>query len=297
PSGNSPSSHSLAAAATMNAGIQTDEARRSTPSSPLTHSIRNRGIERRRSGVRMNLNLNDPAIPGPGEMAVTPGSVSRHGSIGGGYTGFDHHRAPSLGELHQELENEQEAQVNRLLAHIRQQQAQIATLQSSTTSTGAAIDDSTPTSERSMSLPQPALSTQPTPAIDTPHGRGRGSLHRSTSRPRSPFNHPASGARSRTSSYGGYNRTPSISSSPRLRPTSVVDEGLGIIGGLERDRERDEAAFYQAETQNLTRENQMLKLRIRELERQLNDSSLTGSVAHSPSIPSQLHSSLEEAEE
>ena len=28
---------------------------------------------------------------------------------------------------------------------------------------------------------------------------------------------------------------------------------------------RDESAFYQAETQNLMRENQMLKLRIREL--------------------------------
>ena len=28
---------------------------------------------------------------------------------------------------------------------------------------------------------------------------------------------------------------------------------------------RDESAFYQAETQTLTRENQMLKLRIREL--------------------------------
>jgi hypothetical protein len=28
---------------------------------------------------------------------------------------------------------------------------------------------------------------------------------------------------------------------------------------------RDEAAFYQAEAQNLTRENQMLKVRIREL--------------------------------
>jgi hypothetical protein len=28
---------------------------------------------------------------------------------------------------------------------------------------------------------------------------------------------------------------------------------------------RDESAFYQAETQSLTRENQMLKLRIREL--------------------------------
>lgn len=48
-----------------------------------------------------------------------------------------------------------------------------------------------------------------------------------------------------------------------MRPT--MDDGLGIVGGLDRDRERDETAFYQAETQNLTRENQMLKLRIREL--------------------------------
>jgi hypothetical protein len=35
---------------------------------------------------------------------------------------------------------------------------------------------------------------------------------------------------------------------------------------------RDEHAFYQAETQTLTRENQMLRHRIRELERQLTDS-------------------------
>ncbi|TKA47802.1 hypothetical protein B0A55_13180, partial [Friedmanniomyces simplex] len=34
---------------------------------------------------------------------------------------------------------------------------------------------------------------------------------------------------------------------------------------------RDESAFYQAETQTLTRENQMLKARIRELERQITD--------------------------
>jgi len=35
------------------------------------------------------------------------------------------------------------------------------------------------------------------------------------------------------------------------------------LGGAVQSR--DESAFYQAETQNLTRENQMLKLRIREL--------------------------------
>jgi len=39
-----------------------------------------------------------------------------------------------------------------------------------------------------------------------------------------------------------------------------------LLGGT-----RDECAFYQAETQTLTRENQMLKHRIRELERQISD--------------------------
>lgn len=53
--------------------------------------------------------------------------------------------------------------------------------------------------------------------------------------------------------------------SPALRPQS---SNLGpltedfLLGGT-----RDETAFYQAETQNLTRENQMLKLRIRDLGR------------------------------
>lgn len=34
---------------------------------------------------------------------------------------------------------------------------------------------------------------------------------------------------------------------------------------------RDETAYYQAEQSNLQRENQMLKLRIRELEKQLHE--------------------------
>lgn len=79
--------------------------------------------ERRRSAVAMNLNLNDPSVPGPGELPSSDyrsslGSVFRTASptsIGGSptiATGDPHHqRAPSLGEIHQELEQEQEAQV------------------------------------------------------------------------------------------------------------------------------------------------------------------------------------------
>jgi hypothetical protein len=51
--------------------------------------------------------------------------------------------------------------------------------------------------------------------------------------------------------------------SPALRPQS------GSLGPLTEDfllgGTRDESAYYQAETQMLTRENQMLKARIREL--------------------------------
>lgn len=56
-------------------------------------------------------------------------------------------------------------------------------------------------------------------------------------------------------------RTSSQHASPRLRAASNSGEGqdLWLNSG------RDENAFYQAEAQMMTRENQMLKQRIREL--------------------------------
>jgi len=62
---------------------------------------------------------------------------------------------------------------------------------------------------------------------------------------------------------------------------------------------RDESAFYQAETQMLTRENQMLRHRIRELEKQLSEMSTGPSAVSSPSLPSHLVrlSTAEEEEE
>jgi hypothetical protein len=67
----------------------------------------------------MNLQLNDPNLPPPGEL-VNEGHMSSFRttsphSLGGSpiiHSGDPHHnRAPSLGEIHQELEQEQEAQV------------------------------------------------------------------------------------------------------------------------------------------------------------------------------------------
>ena len=67
----------------------------------------------------MNLQLNDPTLPSPGEM-INEGQVAAYrtaspqSAIGSPIipSGDPHHyRAPSLGEIHQELEQEQEAQV------------------------------------------------------------------------------------------------------------------------------------------------------------------------------------------
>lgn len=137
---------SLQAAATMNASLQHEPSRRmSLPLFPpllgckdarktnvflfsahdigtsigsLSHQRRSPQAGRRRSVVLMNLQHNDPSVPAPGEMLAegsrtrTPQSVSASPRL----TGRDplHNRAPSLGELHQELEAEQEAQVVKM---------------------------------------------------------------------------------------------------------------------------------------------------------------------------------------
>lgn len=110
---------SLAASASINAGFQNEDSRRSSSSTSqrnLPSVPVGRGSERQRASVTMNLSLNDPSLPGPGELhsrePSRPLVAHHHHSLGGSPTLIAHHqRAPSLGELHQELEQEQEAQV------------------------------------------------------------------------------------------------------------------------------------------------------------------------------------------
>ena len=155
------SSVSLAAAASVNAGRQNQESRRSSIGSNWNRGSPQIGrMERRISNTVASLSLNDPTLPGPGELQgpdnrsrrasnsfgglsrgtghddATPsrpgGDLQRleHGAnasfgpsypptnpsmIGGSPTIATrdpyHSRPQSLGELHQELEQEQEAQV------------------------------------------------------------------------------------------------------------------------------------------------------------------------------------------
>ncbi|KAK3323570.1 hypothetical protein B0T19DRAFT_208807 [Cercophora scortea] len=232
----------------------------------------------------MNLQIADPTIPAPGEMISDPYTSP------GGYRASsprpisptpNRHRAPSLGELHQTLENEQEFHVNRLLTEIRRVQQQVERQQPS--AAGGELP------ERSMPVPIPA------PAGSAPHSAYPGpasgsSLPRSPGFPRSSFDLARADLHNRRS------RTPSRGASPRLRSTSISGESgeQWILGG------RDESAFYQAETQMLVRENQMLRHRIRELERQLCDAtgtSNTVSITHEPSHASHLSHSTSVSEE
>jgi hypothetical protein len=113
------SSFSLAAAATINAGnqAQNEESRRSstTPYMNRVSPITSRS-ERRRSYVGLTLEMNDPTTPSPGEMQSpqrreSASFMSQQHRMSSSAGDPYHQRNPSLGELHQELEQEQEAQV------------------------------------------------------------------------------------------------------------------------------------------------------------------------------------------
>ncbi|KAK4103539.1 hypothetical protein N658DRAFT_466820 [Parathielavia hyrcaniae] len=286
----SPSRHpsiSLQAAATLNAGLQRESPSRGSDSPSLPFRNRSPSTGRRRSQVLANLHIADPSAPAPGEMVAdnqpsnyqpnTPHPVTASPRLTG--SGVPHHnRTPSLGELHQELENEQEFQVNRLLGQIRQLQEQ---LQRQQQNQSAVVGDET--SDRSAPLPISTSSPQQLAAYPS-----SGSLPRSPVFPRSSFDLARADLRHRS-------RTPSRNASPRLRSESIsADSGEPwALGG------RDESAFYQAESQMLVRENQMLRHRIRELERQLSEvqGNHNASLTHEPSHPSHLTHSVSASEE
>ncbi|EXJ90686.1 hypothetical protein A1O1_03790 [Capronia coronata CBS 617.96] len=288
------SSISLATAAMTNAA---NESRRSSLSNRGSPRLGRMPSDRRRSQVAMGLNLNDPTLPSPGELSnsdprinlghsfvsASPATIGGRSAIA---TGDPHHqRQPSLGDIHNELEQEQEAQVNRMLQMIREQQLQLEALRNSQSE------------QQSNRTPQPtatAAGNNGTAVVDddTPHGTP--ASERSISFPPVPASIPSIPQPRR------FSRGPSSASrSPALRPMQGGhDSSLGASGewppspvetAARRNSFRDESAFYQAETANLTRENQMLRMRIRELEKQLSE--LSSVPANTPSTPSNLVSS------
>lgn len=127
---------------------------------------------------------------------------------------------------------------------IRQQQLELQRLQASNPNNSHSAEDSSAISDR----PTPSSSQGPIPT--PPIG----------SYPRSPVFHHRSSVDMPRADLHRRSRTPSRGASPRLRTTSIgAESGDWALGG------RDESAFYQAEAQMLTRENQMLKHRIHDL--------------------------------
>ncbi|OAP55033.1 hypothetical protein AYL99_10733 [Fonsecaea erecta] len=286
------SSISLAATAVTNAA---NESRRSSLSNRGSPRLGRMPSDRRRSQVAINLNLNDPTIPSPGELSssdprtgfghsyasASPPTIGGRSAIA---TGDPHHqRQPSLGEIHNELEQEQEAQVNRMLQMIREQQLQLDALRNSQGQNGhhsrhssqpnsalagnstAVVDDETPASERSITFPSVHPAVPTVPPLTRRISRGPSSASRS------PALRPLPGQELNIGNTASGEWPPSPLESPST---------------ARRNSFRDETAFYQAETANLTRENQMLRMRIRELEKQISE--LTASPANTPAIPSNL---------
>ncbi|KAF2817403.1 uncharacterized protein BDZ99DRAFT_457140 [Mytilinidion resinicola] len=278
-----PTSHSpprsLVAAAAMNAGMQNEESRRPS-GSPMRREVER---ARRRSSVRLVVQREDPTLPSPGELQpMSPSTRTR----APGFPPSPHHeRAPSLGELHQELESEQEGQVNRLLNMIRQEHHALSNQRTShalpSHSSSAVIDDGPPQPTRSPSLPRSGYASQQ----NMSHPQASPLIPRS----RSPL--PAYNSPSRQSSLHNQSQSSSHAGSPAIRPVSAAlgsqNESSEFLLGTPANA-RDESAFYQAETQTLTRENQMLKLRIRELERQMAELNPTSPIAHTPVVTSHL---------
>ncbi|KAJ5112718.1 hypothetical protein N7532_000763 [Penicillium argentinense] len=226
--------------------------------------------ERRRSAAGMNISPSESLGTASGHHGETLWSDHRS-SIGqafrttspsshsGGSPVFvtadpHHQRAPSLGELHQELEQEQEAQVNRLLQMIRSQQAQLQQYQQQSQhqnpQSTTAIDDTTPSSERSAAF---------FPPMPPPAGSGNNRLSISSLSNR------------RLSRPSSQTTSPNIRPQDAGRGSEPVDAFTGFRESSSRRGSRDEGAYYQAEATMLSRENQMLRQRIRELERQIGE--------------------------
>ncbi|EAQ87983.1 hypothetical protein CHGG_04602 [Chaetomium globosum CBS 148.51] len=295
PLSSSPARHpsiSLQAAATLNAGLQRESPTRGSPNSPLSPRNQSPSTGRRRSQVLMNLQMANPSMPAPGEMVSESPTNGYHNGIPGPVAASPrliasrtphHNRTPSLGELHQELENEQEFQVNRLLTQIRQLQEQVQRQQQQAGVAGDEASERSAPGPAPVAVPVPNMTSSPQPMFPS-----SGSLPRSPVFPRSSFDMARADLRHRS-------RTPSRNASPRLRSTSIsADSGEPwTLAG------RDESAFYQAESQMLIRENQMLRHRIREMERQLSElqGTNTSSLAHEPSQSSHLNHSVSASEE
>lgn len=165
------------------------------------------------------------------------------------YHHHHHQRTPSLGVLHQELEEEQEAQVNRLLGMIRQQQATIAEMSHQ---------------HRSASASREREGEEHVPHAVEP-GTGEPPTFASTGDISSTGSIAVAGGQGISRRSQSSSRSRQATPWPPLRDVSLSRRSSAGSPGT--GEERDEVAVMVAEREMVRRENRMLKGRIRELER------------------------------
>ncbi|UPK91742.1 hypothetical protein LCI18_002677 [Fusarium solani-melongenae] len=231
----------------------------------------------------------------PSHASIVPGSAGEHG-VGPGPGPLRHPRPLTAAELHLQLEKEQEAVVNRLTRELSLlRAAQNASVVSNTSSTSAANSShdvaeqsllsgsgfSIPTarhqrtsSTASQSYGNQQLSSSYEARIHAPRPSSHAtplSRQNSSASRRSQTNSPAPQHSLDPSSYFQHQRIPAPTSIP---PSSVgatpgsVSEQLSP-GMMPATMRYEETAFYRNELETAKRENDALKHRIRELERQV----------------------------
>ncbi|KAH8732389.1 hypothetical protein GQ44DRAFT_735309 [Phaeosphaeriaceae sp. PMI808] len=176
---------------------------------------------------------------------LSPGASGYMSSADSTGVPMRHPRPMTAAEMHLELEKEQEAVVNRLtreLSALRAHSASVASTTSiaSSAASGALLDPSDPAHAASL-----ASSMHPTPSR---RHRSSSSVSRSGLPP------------------GSYPHRYSISSQPATTDASHRDHRSSSIVSTPR---YEEVALQKAELEHVKRENDMLKQRIRDLERMI----------------------------
>lgn len=192
------------------------------------------------AGLENFSDQNSPHYTTNSKSMASPFALSRESN---------HNRLPSLGEIHQSVEEEQEAQVNRLLQMIHIEQQNLWHLRNANDylNTHTNSDEAVIAPTHHAPLSPVRNSQNISCSLDT-----KMSLCSIDNNDRSDA-HPNSTSSGRTASLG-------------QAMTEWKEDGESFAWSF-----RDDPTVYQAESQMMTRENQMLRRRIRELEMQINE--------------------------
>jgi hypothetical protein len=212
----------------------------------------------------MDLNANESSthvLSGARPAGVIPSFSASPSALGLVSNGDpNHQRNLSFSEIHEELEQEQEAQVNRMMRMIGDQQLYLDQIRMQCKSGSGHY--SKPTSITAVPNDLHETEAFDIPQLNVITSESVSSLPTSPTGPSSPPTTRSPTSRSLTHATCANNFTPS---------PSLSDRGSPRLAGIRRGRRSidDELKYYEAEASWLARENQILRMRLRKLEKQI----------------------------